>query len=262
MLWEDIRSYDQLDDTRYLSRVVGGIETDRLIAEIVDLLHTEDVDKVQLTCRAIRDLIISIRDDDHVADFQRAYHGSSIVSELERIARDGKRDVRRAAIYTLGKTGCTGSVPILMDVFRSLMQSDPLVLPEVLFEICWLDRSRLGPLVDEMLASPSFLMRWAALEGPGADIACGRLLHDPHDLVRMEAIFHLALIGRPVLPRTEARRKRKELESYRPTVSFSDLRIMFDRWLREGGRTDHSVDEVEMFVDTEVRGYITTKAPR
>jgi len=261
MLWEDIRRYDNLLDTPYLSRVVGGFETDRLIAEIVDLLHTEDVDKVHLTCLALRDLIM-VCDDDHVADFQRTYHGSAIVAELERIARDGKRGVRGDAIYTLGKTGCTGSIPILMDVFRSSIQSDPLVLPQVLFEICWLDRSRLEGLVDEMLAGPSFLTRWATLEGPGADIACGRLIHDPHDLVRAEAIFHLALISRPVLPKTEAKRKRKELDSYRPSVSFTDIRIMFDHWLREGGRTDYSVDEVEMFVDTEVRAYIATKAPR
>ena len=144
MLWEDIRRYHQNADTRDLSRVVGAMGTDRLIDELVDLLNTEDVDKVWITCRAIMDLIIVVRDDDQIADFQRAYHGSAIVTELERLAHEGRRGVRSNAIYTLGKTCCTGSVPTLIDVFRSSMQSDPLVLPQVLFEICWLDRSRLG----------------------------------------------------------------------------------------------------------------------
>jgi hypothetical protein len=162
------------------------------------LLRSNDHEEVGLGCLFIRDVMLMAPRTQPITQFRDDYQTSILITELEHLVEDGNFFSRRHAIYTLGKTGATKSIPALIKALHFWRERDPLILPNLLSEIWWLQHPRDWTLTFPLITSTRFLTRWAALE-----IASGRsgfpdfqswrklyftlLSDDQNSLVRAEA---------------------------------------------------------------------------
>jgi hypothetical protein len=237
---------------------------------------------VEQTCRFIRDLVLIAPKHGIGSAFREAFRTSAIVPELERIVLAGGYFIRGSAIYTLGKTGCTGSLPTLGRAFHLLLEHDPLVLPELILEMGWLEgilvyekssalvdamtasescatRGRDGcPLIDAMTASAFYTTRWAAIHilgewGQSASLnQIERLRSDEHVLVSKEAeyVYRRFLFEERSsrLSKPERKQQRKEVELYKPHASFFAMRLQFVRHLVTCHQAAYSIEDLDRFI--------------
>jgi hypothetical protein len=164
MIQEAILNYiDYLEDPAYFASLLGASETHDLIDALINLLRSGDHERVGSTCLFIRDLILIAPKHNLGIPFRDAYSASPLVPELERLVLADNHFIRRHAIYTLGKTGSTGSVPALHHAFHVLWESDPLLLPSLVTEIWGLEDRKSWSLIDTMITNRRYITRWAAL---------------------------------------------------------------------------------------------------
>jgi hypothetical protein len=283
MLEPAILNYS-LGSPEHLATIVNATDTQGLINAIVGLLRSSNHKHVEQTCHVIRDLTVTDPNLDLVAAFREAYHKSAIVPELERLVLAGGYFIRKSAIYTLGKTVCTDSLPGLGRAFHLLLESDPLVLPDLFFEMGWLkgtlanqkssasaDAGTGGepcttedgeerPLIDAMTSSSWYATRWAevhileTLRDSASLNQIERLRGDGHVLVSKEAEYvyrrFLYLQRSPQLSKPERKQQRKEVEHYKPSASFDVMRLQFVRHLESCQQDSYSVEDLDRFIRT------------
>jgi hypothetical protein len=265
-----------------LATILSATDTQGLIDVMLDLLRSSDHKHVERTCRVIRDLVVKDPNHDLGAAFREAFHASAIVPELERLVLEGGYFIRKSAINTLGKTVCTDSLPALGRAFHLLLERDPLVLPDLHFEMRWLegtleylkrsasvDAETAGescatqdhddsPLIDAMAASTLYSTRWAAihiLEGLHKFASLRqieRLRSDGHELVSKEAEYvyrrFLLLQRSSQLSKPERKKQYKEVKQYVPAASFFDMQLQFVRHLGTCHQADYSVEDLGRFI--------------
>jgi hypothetical protein len=265
-----------------LATILNAADTQGLIDTVVGLLRSSNLDYVQQTCVFIRDSVLIAPEHGLGSEFREAFHTSAIVPELERLVLASGYFLRNSVIHTLGKTGCIGSLPTLGRAFHHLLEHDPLVLPELLLEIGWLEgilareqsstlvdamttsESRATqardacPLIDAMTASACYTTRWAATHVLGrwrqyASLnQIERLRGDGHVLVRTEAeyVYRRFLFAQRSsrLSKPERKRQLKEIEHDKPPVSFFDMRLQFQRHLLTHHQISYSIEDLDRFI--------------
>lgn len=124
-----------------------------------------------------RDLVIGGPNPKPLAvRFRESYWAgdqSQIVKQLERGLEHSHLTIRRNSVYTLAKIGSVSSLKKMLAAFDRAIQSDPAMLARLVQEIHWIDRTAPDPsefeglyagLLDRLVASDSYLNRWAAVE--------------------------------------------------------------------------------------------------
>lgn len=264
MIQEAVLNYiDHLEDPAYFASLLGASETRDLIDVLLDLLRSGDHKQVGSTCLFIRDLILIAPKHNLGIPFRDAFFRSPLVPALEHLVLADNHLIRRHAIYTLGKTGSTGSVGALHHAFDVLRENDPLILPCLIGEIWWLEERKSWSLIDTMMTSQRYTTRWAALgtltswsgDGELQDIkqrCYASLRVDEHPLIRAEAeyenqqlMFEQRLLE---LTRTEKKKQRREIERYKPVVSFADIEVWFGNYLHANHLNNYVIDDLDRFI--------------
>lgn len=232
-----LRYPDHLGDPAFLASLLAR---PGLADALTAMLRTGEPGEVAAACLLVRDLVLLAPRHGLGAEFRDALPASPVVPALEALLETDAWSARADAVYTLGKTGSTGSLPALRRVFGERLETDPLLLSRLAGEIGWLERGPDLALAERMAASPGFLTRWAALDMFASWHAAGeadapwlrlreRLRAEAHPLVRAEA------------------------ESGADAdVTFSDVETWFGNHLHAAGRRDYTVEELERFVADEV----------
>ncbi len=273
MIRDIVLSYvDHLMDFAYLGDALSQCDTPQLVDGIVGLLHDPDRNVVGQACLFICDLILIAPKRGLWLAFRDAYSTSPIVPTLEELVLAKNHFIRDHAIYTLGKTCSTASVPALYRAFQSLRDRDPLILPNLIFELKWLgfEAQELWSLVDGMTTSSRFTTRWAALavlekhaSGADPDLSGAieqcfeRLCHDDHPLVRAEAEYrHQEWLVRQrssTLVKAESRKRRRDLKRYKPAFLFWDIEMRYSHYLSLHRLIDYSIADLEQFIEQMIR---------
>ncbi|MBD2078830.1 HEAT repeat domain-containing protein [Leptolyngbya sp. FACHB-17] len=262
---------NHLQDNDFIAEVITSKPLTELCDIINTLLRSKDEEVVSLACLFIRDLIQLNRDHPSCKEFAEKYPQSSIVKTVEQLLFSTSHFIRRHAIYTLGKTCSYNSVGALNRAFIELRDTDPLMLPWLIGEMRWLGAENPWELVESMMASSSFMTRWAVLENleySYRDVqdelyerVCQyleRLRQDLNTYVRQETEYKYQLLRfrseMDKLPKADRKKRRRALEhEYNPSLHFSSISSAFTYHLSTKGLEQYSVDELEAFVTDMAR---------
>jgi len=281
-LAEKILKYDDhIQDMDYIQALFA----EHPVSAVLDSLHTllngqaePHIDQygssdVQSAGLFIRDVILLVPESIS-GDFRAQLFASPVTADLERLLFSDDYDDRHSAAYALGKIGSTNSIPALHQAFDHFLNDDPLILPDLIFEIRWLqgqiDRTLVvdEPLIDAMVANSHFLVRWSALDvidrhGCHSDQTrtklnyLERLRHDENPWLRAEAEYNyqdcLYQERTHNLPKLERRAQHKlhkvEMAPLKPKIDFFGIKIGFLNYLSQNGsqRSFQLVDLEQFF---------------
>lgn len=267
---------DHFNDGVYLASVADVYSPHDLINALIQQIH-DGVQSRNATriCNAtlfLRDLILVAQDNDARQQFKSVFYTSELVKVIENLVTGDNHQVRCDAVYTLGKTGCRESVPLMQhacDIFR---ERDPFLTSRLLSEIRWLAHDHIwewqNQLVQRMLVSPRFMTRWATIstsrnplnstvENFNIGETLYQLCHDTHPLIREEANythleieFEAQIRSKPLLlTKAEKRQRRKELKKLEPRFWFNIMEERFGNHRTHDGKLDYTIDELEQFVE-------------
>jgi hypothetical protein len=233
-----VRAYaDRVEDAEHARAVFARAGELAVVAILADMVRSRDREDAWRAMLFARD-VINYRMS---AAFEAALPGSRLLASLGELLAAPDWRVRGWAIYTLGKMGPRENAALLERALPRALARDPLLVPDLLFELSWLasvreqERGRAAFWI--AAASPLYLARWASLEAashvhPEPPDDWPRplgtaLADDPHPLVRAEA--------RALLAGTE------------PTLPFSELALRFSNYLEVRRRRDYRVAEMDAF---------------
>jgi hypothetical protein len=258
---------DHLQDVDYFPQIVNSISAVKLFKIIDELLKSGDDEIVQLTCIFIRDLVLLGPPHPDCENFGQDYLESSIITTLEELIFSPNHFTRAQVIYTLGKTGSYKSISALNQAFSKFLNTDPILLPRIVFEMGWLGAENFRSLVEPIISSPIYMTRWAVIPMlPGFfgddlqdELFQGRLKcleqlrRDSNPLIRAEAEYEYQLFkfhsNMHNLSKTDRKKQRKALEKqYKPSCCFDCMSMRFGNYLHTQGMTEYSIDDLEIFI--------------
>lgn len=172
--------------------------------------------------------------------------------------------VRSQAIYTFGKMTFRQDLPLLLNVFERYIDRDPLLVPKLIGEICWLGGES-APLLARVRRHPHYLTRWSFFGSDAARVgrtgteelraACAELDADQAAVVQAEArhvlaeITMLAESAKDGLCHDRAsRRERKRQRAKHCAVAPLLFDVMGLRFLDGHRGSDYDVDTLDTFV--------------
>ncbi|MCJ8281274.1 MAG: hypothetical protein MJK14_15700 [Rivularia sp. ALOHA_DT_140] len=266
----NIRKYFNWQDLDNLLNIVNNLSFLEFEKYLCQLLKSPDREIVYETCFAIRDIIVSYSNRyDEFIEFGKIYPESLIVKTVENLLFSGNRNIVLDAIYTLGKTYCYSSIPVLNKAFYHHKDTDPFILSRLLFEMTWLGLENFWELIDSMISSHNDFTRWAAVQQLPVfvDEDCEksillddnlkyleRLKQDSNKFVRIEAEHRYKMIEFQTveqdLPKKERNKKRKELENqYKSILNFESLSTSFTSYLYYKKMNNCTLSQLEEFFD-------------
>ncbi len=270
------------DEATYWSVIYENSVPD-IVAAVCSLLmmhdgnQAEEKERVLKTCLFLRDLVINAPDHSCRSEFREQLYDCDIPACLEALLKSSCFAIRDQAIFTLGKIYAQDSVAALQQYALMCKESDPLLLPSLLFEINWLsDEYQYDWIEQHLLTSPSYLTRWSVLmildeiallpEDKEWSRYCElveSLCYDSHIQVSREAKYiksDLELTARYYDKRKSAQgdeaeqlmqaedEEREMLEENSP-LCFNTILMAFVSEMQRGGRPDYNVGELEAFVE-------------
>lgn len=268
---EVVLSYiDHLEEESYVREAVADHGVPDLIAAVVqavDTLQCEDVTKAGLF---VIDLCIGVLGTELAAEARSLLPSSGLFDGLARCLHAPTFSVRSHAVYTLGKLTFRENLALLERTFRERRDSDPLLMPDLLFEAFWLEphddshwaRTR------NLAESPNCLSRWAALaviekhfkSEPVAtvDDILARSTRDSFLPIRAEAAYRQAECNRQIANRSLTKEQfraersrlkveRSHVEGLRPKLTFDHLGATF---LNSHRHPDYTTADVLAFLDS------------
>lgn len=263
---------DYLQDVDYFEQIINSISVVKLFNIIDELLKSEDNETVRFTCIFIRDLVLLSPPYPDYKNFGQDFLESSIVTTLEELVFSSNHFTRNQAIYTLGKTGSHRSIPALNRAFNKFLDTDPVLLPRLVFEMGWLGAENFRLLVDPIISSPIYMTRWAVIPmlsgffGADAEdesfqgrLRClEQLCGDSNPLIQAEAEYEYQLLkfcnNIHNLPKRDHKKQRKILEQqYKPAYCFDYISMMFENYLYTNGATEYSIDDLEIFISNRTQ---------
>lgn len=158
-------------------------------------------------------------------------------------------------------------------MFERLKDTDPIGLPGLVFEMRWLRGEEDWNLFDQLLLSSHALIRWAVVEMVGYrnlgrypfDLPeqvrafnqvkeyLEKLRTDKDARVRQEAEYafqNLHFWPRAIaLLKLERRALRKEIERFKPSLTFAEVSIRFCNFLSANNKISYPLTGLEQFVD-------------
>lgn len=268
-LREKILKYPCHQSKEYIESVITSEPLDVVYQEIADILLRGETQEAHDICWFLQDTIISTR--GHIADYFRdGVYVSPVVVALESLVlNSSSHSLRCSTTFTLGKIWSKNSLPTLKTAFYKFLESDPLLIRKMLFEIGWLMEFEAESkfwfmYVADATSNWSYLTRWAALghldSGPndpdGPDRPFLELLaEDSVAGIREQARFMIAqgniseqLYGEG---RSDSEREalKKSLGIVGPPIVFDDVEIRFNNFQHQRDREDYHVMELAKFVD-------------
>jgi HEAT repeat protein len=236
---------------------------------INELLNSTDTEIVSSACLLIRDLVLYSNQYLKGEILSQKYEESSILKTLEQLLFSQNCWIRKAAVYTLGKTCSYNSIPALNEAFITFRDSDPLLLPRLMGEMGWLRAENFWELLDSMMESQVFVTRWAVVEllpefledaQSENELSLGKLRcleklrQDSDILVQAEAEHQYQLLKfrneMHHFSKSDHKKMQKELDrKYMPVLSFSYVSNRFEYYLNKKGLTQYSLDELENFIE-------------
>jgi hypothetical protein len=147
---------DELDEIGEMT------SAEELFTVLNQLLESDETEAVNMTLGFIRDFMTMNLSPEREAICDR-YPDSSLVKAIEQLLFRPNHFMRRAAVYTLGKTCSYSSVDTLTRAFYQFRDSDPILLPRLLGELGWLGGEALDECVISMAESSVYMTRWASI---------------------------------------------------------------------------------------------------
>ena len=191
-----------------------------------NLRHRRDVG-IEGTLSFLRDAALYSHPEKE--RFRKALSVSTIRERLRELLYHNNANVRKNAIYTIGKLGFRPYAKFLLEAFPYYLKEDPINLSGLMFELRWLTRRWHLPLLKQIADAPHYLQRWSL---------CSRIYEDPHDADDargfLELLLKLADDPHPEIAAT-AKDRCKELQShirgvtlsFSGSMDFDDLTIRF-----------------------------------
>lgn len=258
---------DHLMEAPWLASLVEEHGLPVILATVTAVLTDGTQDEILGALLFVRDLGQNINNwAAPIIDEVRETLPITVLPAVRPLLYSPFHDVRRNAIYTLGKLCYRKEAKALRGAFPWYVDHDPLSLPDLMSELAWLgDERGFEVRLRRMLAHPSYLVRWSILDGfsslessRGSSLRWKQvskvLSNDVVAAVRDEALFLLAeaRLRRDArkarsLPKPEWQRRGKALAKQEPAVTFFRLKLQFENELARRGQADYSVDELLAF---------------
>lgn len=270
MLEDDILNYiDYLQDKEYLAEIVTSTAAAELCSVINSLLQSSNVETVSLTCLFITDLRLIGKHYPECKGFIEEHLMTTVVKTLEQLAFSENHWICRRTINTLGKICSYSSLATLNQAFATLRDTNPLVLPSLMREMCWLGAENFWELLDSMMSSPVYATRWAVINvlpefGYENTREKDELFQHKHRIleqlrqdaslyVRAEAEFEYQLLKfrseSHELAQPDRRKKEEALErELQPALCFIDVEGGFERYLSDKASAQYSIGELEALI--------------
>jgi hypothetical protein len=234
-----------------------------------DAIHGERIGEMHAALSWVRDAGIGVG-SEVVQDSVRACFPELLKPTLTEALVAPLVTVRRAAIYTLAKVGLPGHLAILRGVFERYLERDPILLPNLIDEMCWLGvGDDYETLVARVRSHSSYLTRWSFFgtcaskpdhsveRRPNATAmaslraSCTELVDDPSHYVRAEALWALRGVdlalsyGTDLLRADKALRKERQRARRRWLADAPSLRFVHLTLRDYGVSKDYDLDQLD-----------------
>jgi hypothetical protein len=191
---------------------------------------------------------------------------ATVLAAMEALVSCSNYVLRRRAVYTLAKICSFKSAAVLAARFEACLETDPLLLPNLVSENAWLRGGVLPGFPERLLHNAHPLTRWALVpllyERPvGLDDAVRvealrRLMQDRVAPIGEEAAYGLAVLKADrrdhTRSRAEARALRQEAEELRPAITFEDLELRFSNAMAHQQEQDYTMATLARFAEREL----------
>ena len=251
-----IASYlDHLQDEAYIEAALVRHGAAALVDAAVRLVHSLETESFDDAVLFIRDVSIGLFRQEVTLAFRAQLPDSGLFDALARCLRAPVFHLRTQAAYTFGKLCYPENADRLIRVLEERRDTDPLLTPHLLSEICWLKQDDEGHWrrVQWLAEAPVGVCRWAALQAiqdtapcsPGVPIddLLSTLQHDSFDCLRVEATCVRKPLNRPATTLQAA--TAAEHPQALATMTFHDLSIRF--W-RHHAAADYTTADLLAFV--------------
>jgi|GEM_PF-3017734 len=195
-----IASYlDHIQDEAYIKAALARHGAAALVDAAVRLVRSLETERFDDAVLFIRDVSIGLFQQEITLAFRAQLPGSGLFDALDRCLRAPAFHIRSQAAYTFGKLSYPDHADRLIRVLEERRDTDPLLTPQLLFEIRWLrwDDEAHWRRIQWLAEAPEDVCRWAALQAiedttpcpPGIpiDALLATLQYDRFDYIRAEA---------------------------------------------------------------------------
>ncbi|KRB30449.1 MULTISPECIES: hypothetical protein [unclassified Acidovorax] len=230
-----IASYlDHIQDEAYIEAALARHGAAALVDAAVRLVRSLETERFDDAVLFIRDVSIGLFQQEITLAFRALLPGSGLFDALDRCLRAPAFHIRSQAAYTFGKLSYPDSADRLIRVLEERRDTDPLLAPQLLFEIRWLrwDDEAHWRRIQWLAEAPEDVCRWAALQAiedtascpPGTpiDALLAALQNDRFDYIRAEATGLRNRSNRQTLTPQEPMAAAKHTP-----MAFRDLSIRF-----------------------------------
>jgi hypothetical protein len=249
-----------VDGVEYLRSLIALNNLDHLFDVLTEIIGSENREDVFFAMLFVQDAVLFKANEAFIAHVYQ----SRVIRAIEENLFKSDHNIRDNSIHTLGKLCAVKSVPVLQKTLETYKESDPLMLPGLVFEIRWLTKEDSRILIKPLITSQYYFTRWAALEiifrtrydTEGEQFEHKRcdirtFLQDSNEFIRTEADYihkQLTWITGVDIPESEKRRKRKELRAFEPKITFAHLKTSFCNYMHRNNIADYSLSELEKFL--------------
>ena len=231
-----IASYlEHIQDEAYIEAALARHGAAALVDAAVRLVRSLETEQFNDAVLFIRDVYTGIFPKKITLGFRAQLPGSGLFDALDRCLRAPSFHLRSQAAYTFGKLGYPENAERLIHVLEKRRDIDPLLTPQLLFEIRWLtdDEEAHWRRIEWLAEAPEGVCRWAALQAiegtapcpPGApiDALLATLQHDCFEAIRADATS----LQETLRLRTAGTHQAAQTTAGHTPLTFSDLSIRF-----------------------------------
>ncbi len=232
--------------------------------QMADFFLKGDVELIMAT-RLFLQQVVLVERDEVAVQFSKGLSASPIVPALEwLILNHPTHLIREQTSITLGKLCLYDRVGTLFECFYRYLDTDPLLLDALMFEIGWLQRAsdtteQLACL-ESAANSWNYLTRWATVHmidrmtdreitSPRVSQILDRLAQDDMAVIRAEVeffLFKIDILSRIYsegVTKKERRAMWKQINQAEPALTFEKLEMQFCRpSFEDNGRNYHIMD--------------------
>lgn len=218
---------------------------------ILESMRSEEIHSCLIL---IRDLSIKgavNSSHEEVDEFRELISKSDIFSKLNNLLYQHNLFVRKDVIYTIGKIYFKQNANMLAEAYKFYRKTDPLIIPDILFELSWLTNRDIWSFIDELIKDNHFLFRWSAVD----------LLHkyNKNDNKSNKFIDSLVLLSnddniyvsneaKELLKRSCMTKQISEFDEENLSITFLRLVIDFCNYQKTEKIRKYSIEDIEDYI--------------
>lgn len=237
---------DHIQDGKYIQDIFQEADAKTVVDTVISIVNEENYDTTHEALSFLRDAAINWPSKpEKITNDVRKYieESPNLINCLADKIISENYWIRSLAIYTIGKLSFEQHAKYLLNAFPIYFKKDPLLLPKLTFEINWLKPETLESLVDKIIASPNYLIRWSALE-------CLEPYTNPPKKLFLKWYKILETDENPYIAE-EAKYKIAELEKLKtkePSITFENISLRFNNSLYQNKKGEYTLNEFDDFV--------------